>query len=410
MSDLLRPLLNRLRHLIERRWNITLSFLSDHDANEQYSFPLEFGGTPQALRISKGNLNLWILPIYQHHILLGAILFAASTIAEEEIQDIADFAQCMISDVLALREELRLTQRLLEQLQAELGEVYSYGPLLTRNKTLKRQWDVLDEHRDEVTPLFISGEKGTGRRQLINTFAEKSGVQEIHFCDEPLTHSSLIELQGFFLISLSDDLPFHDQDELSRFLHFQKLHPTVGPRVIAISDLPFEDLLESPAFRPSLLHRLGQIVLSLPPLRKRQDDILLLIDYRLRKTSNGKLTISDCTHQVLSYLMDYRWERNVEELFEVIDDVVRHSKEGTVTADLLPEEIVGRGTRKALKEAKRASCLPEAMTLLERELIRECLERTNWNKSQVSKELGISRSGLIQKCEKYRLTNLCSIR
>ncbi|HLB59606.1 MAG TPA: hypothetical protein VJL87_05950, partial [Bdellovibrionota bacterium] len=243
MSDLLRPLLNRLRHLIERRWNITLSFLSDHDANEQYSFPLEFGGTPQALRISKGNLNLWILPIYQHHILLGAILFAASTIAEEEIQDIADFAQCMISDVLALREELRLTQRLLEQLQAELGEVYSYGPLLTRNKTLKRQWDVLDEHRDEVTPLFISGEKGTGRRQLINTFAEKSGVQEIHFCDEPLTHSSLIELQGFFLISLSDDLPFHDQDELSRFLHFQKLHPTVGPRVIAISDLPFEDLL-----------------------------------------------------------------------------------------------------------------------------------------------------------------------
>lgn len=390
MSQGIESLLERISQLVLRRWNVTLSFLTDLEANETYQFQFESTPSSSSLLNIKRPKEISVIPIYQHNILRGAIQISTENLPHDDVLEIAELTEEMIKQSLYLQEELHGAERAISQLEVEKEGVYSYGALITRNKELCKTWQALDEHIDSMIPILICGEKGVGKQTLAKLFIEKNGLEDKD-----------IEI---IILPITDALSAKSQEELASFLFQQKLNPTKSPRIIAIADFEYQTLSKQGWLKPVLLKRLSQIVLTIKPLRKRLEDLILLIEHRFKISSNNKLSIRDCTTQTISALCEYNWPGNVKELFDVVDNLIENCEEDEITAYLLPPAIIGQGKIEALKKAKETSRLDDAVSVLEKELIRESLHSANWNKSLVSKKLGISRSGLINKVEKYNIT------
>jgi transcriptional regulator with PAS, ATPase and Fis domain len=103
-------------------------------------------------------------------------------------------------------------------------------------------------------------------------------------------------------------------------------------------------------------------------------------------------------------IFDYHWPGNIRELENEMERVtVLAGTESKITMDMLSSRIREHGERNKIQGVRIQGKLRDALEELEREMIREGLKRTGWNKSRLAKELGISRAGLINKVEKYNL-------
>ncbi|NJL25904.1 MAG: nitrogen fixation protein NifA, partial [Calothrix sp. SM1_5_4] len=110
------------------------------------------------------------------------------------------------------------------------------------------------------------------------------------------------------------------------------------------------------------------------------------------------------TKRALEKLYDYAWPGNVRELQNEMERlIVLAGAETKITADMLSPKILELGDKTKVQGARLHGKLKDALEDLERDMIREGLRRTGWNKSKLAKELGISRAGLIMKVEKYGL-------
>jgi transcriptional regulator with PAS, ATPase and Fis domain len=110
------------------------------------------------------------------------------------------------------------------------------------------------------------------------------------------------------------------------------------------------------------------------------------------------------TKRGLEKLYDYPWPGNVRELQNEMERVVVLAGEETkILPEMLSPKIVEVGEKSKVQGARLEGKLKDALDNLERDMIREGLRRTGWNKSKLAKELGISRAGLIMKVEKYGL-------
>ena len=110
------------------------------------------------------------------------------------------------------------------------------------------------------------------------------------------------------------------------------------------------------------------------------------------------------TKRALEKLYDYAWPGNVRELQNEIERLfVLAGEETKLMAEHLSGKILESAEKTKVQGARLQGKLKDALEDLEREMIREGLRRTGWNKSKLAKELGISRAGLIMKVEKYGL-------
>ena len=112
------------------------------------------------------------------------------------------------------------------------------------------------------------------------------------------------------------------------------------------------------------------------------------------------------TKSAIKKLYDYAWPGNIRELQNEIERVVVLSgNEDQLTTPMLSERITdtSSNSNKMSNSKLNSRRLKDALEELEREMIKEGLRRTGWNKSRLAKELGISRAGLIMKVEKYNL-------
>jgi DNA-binding NtrC family response regulator len=145
-----------------------------------------------------------------------------------------------------------------------------------------------------------------------------------------------------------------------------------------------------------------------PPLRDRMEDMPVLCKHFLQKHYHGKGHPPRLAAESLAALQKYRWPGNIRELENEIERLmVLGADQRELGLELLSQRVrdaaaqpavVGRSSR-----AERTGTLKEAVEALEAEFIYQGLIRTHWNKSQLAKELGISRSNLIQKCNYYGL-------
>ncbi len=181
----------------------------------------------------------------------------------------------------------------------------------------------------------------------------------------------------------------------------------VDVRIIAATNKNLKEMIEAGTFREDLYYRLNIINLRVPPMRERKEDIPYLVDYFMKKVSEHKHAggiTKVLTNRALEKLYDYAWPGNVRELQNEIERVyVLSGAETKITAELLSPKILEASETNKVQGARLQGRLKDAIQELEREMIREGLRRTGWNKSKLAKELGISRANLIDKVQQYGL-------
>jgi DNA-binding NtrC family response regulator len=170
-------------------------------------------------------------------------------------------------------------------------------------------------------------------------------------------------------------------------------------RLICATNLPIYDLVQKNEFRQDLLYRINTIEVELPPLRERKEDIDLLVQHFLQiYTKKYKKNILSVSEAARKKMMNYSWPGNVRELQHAIERAVIMGS-GHI---LNPEDFF---FSPAAQEKDKSGIHLEDYHLeeVEKILIRKVLQKFNGNITQAANELGLTRSSLYRRLEKYGL-------
>jgi len=179
----------------------------------------------------------------------------------------------------------------------------------------------------------------------------------------------------------------------------------VNTRVIAASNRDLETAAQRGEFREDLYHRIKVFTIELAPLRNRQDDIPLLVNYYLTKCSKEMNTpLKVVTPKAMELLQAYRWPGNIRELSNAIRSAVVLA-EGKIDADHLPTSIRFSQERplKGAVELGDAG-LRDVLKKVEKEHIMATLQKTNWNRTEAAKILGIDYKTLYNKMREHGIS------
>lgn len=299
--------------------------------------------------------------------------------------------------------------------------------IVGESEQLKRVIELTRRVADSDIPIAIEGESGTGKELFAKALHYWSERREQPFVainsgaiPEQLLESELFgHVKGAFtgaqqekkgLVEVAQDgtlfldelgeMPLSVQVKLLRFLEtgeFRRVGDVrvrkVKVRVVTATNRNMEEEVKNERFREDLYYRLHVVKLEVPPLRKRLEDIPLLVNYysKQKKQWHGKRL----SEQALYALMNYDFPGNVRELVHILERGFLLSKGSVVEVEdlLLPNVMVNHEQ-------------PEELTTLEdveRAHILSVLNSVDWNKTDAANVLGISVRNIYRKIEQYEL-------
>jgi PAS domain S-box-containing protein len=290
--------------------------------------------------------------------------------------------------------------------------------------------------------LLITGESGTGKElfaQAIHNASPRSSGPFIRIncaaLPENLLESELFgyaegaftgakkggkpgkfELANGGTIFLDEigDMPMSMQTKLLTVLQERVIERVGGTtpiqinaRIIAATNKDLEAMVRNHQFRDDLYYRLNVVQLKLPPLRRRMDDLPMLTEDLMKKLNHKLQTsVDNISNEAMQLLQSYSWPGNIRELENLLEraiNLAQMNSRSTIEAidfpslyDSTPMQIP------TLSEGSKT--LPERIDDLEKQLIIQALEKTNGNKTQAAKLLGIHSSALYRKLTKYQLS------
>ncbi len=338
------------------------------------------------------------------------------------------------------------------QLKRALKQRYNFPSIIGKSEKMLAVFDLITQVAPSRSTVLIYGESGTGKELIAkaihsaSTRADKAfipvntGSIPVDLLESQLFGhvkgaftSAVASKKGLFEVADQGTIFFDEistigpetQAKLLRVIQereFMRLGGTdtikVDVRILTASNEDLTKLVREGRFRDDLYHRLNVISVQLPPLRDRKEDIPLLIDRFLEQFchENGKPT-RQFSHGAMKLLMDYDWPGNVRELENVVERAVVLSTQEAVDVDLLPESVRTReivtGVRLQLAEflpplpgevggrtTAPAPSLFEILEEVERRIIVDMLERTNWNQTEAAERFQIPLSTLNQKIKR----------
>jgi transcriptional regulator with PAS, ATPase and Fis domain len=211
---------------------------------------------------------------------------------------------------------------------------------------------------------------------------------------------------GTIFLDEIGELPLYMQVKLLRVLQEKEIERVgsvgtipVNVRIIAATNRNLEEMVEKGDFRLDLYYRLKVMQIIVPPLKERVEDIKILVNYFLDKYQElMKKQVKGISEHAIFLLCRYSWPGNIRELENTIERALNMVDEGEIIApEHFPEEITG------YKKQYPIRSLAEVMEETERNTIFNCLRMMNGNKSETAKLLGISRTSLYEKMNKYEL-------
>jgi DNA-binding NtrC family response regulator len=190
-----------------------------------------------------------------------------------------------------------------------------------------------------------------------------------------------------------------------RFMHLGGIQEIqVDVRIIAATNIDLRTLVREGRFREDLFYRLNVITIELPPLRQRREDIPLLVQFFLKKyAEENDRPVRRITPEALRPLMSYSWPGNVRELENVIERAVVLSSGSDITIDLLPDNLLGRGSSLTLRDPPTDASLFEIVEDVERRIISDMLEKCNWNQTEAAERFKVPLSTLNQKIRRLNI-------
>ena len=291
------------------------------------------------------------------------------------------------------------------------------------------------------TSVLIQGESGTGKELAANAVhysskrspralmkincsaipdslleSELFGHERGAFTDAKTTKKGLFELADggtVFLDEIGDMKPFL-QSKILRFLETQSFMRVGGEReikvdvrIIAATNKDLESLVREGLFRKDLYYRLKVVVIEMPPLRERPEDILLLSNLFIEENNreHGK-EVKGFAPETRQFMTQYHWPGNVRELRNVVERAMILSEHNLIDQEQLPFELRSNEKQEWVTQNPNPVEFTEDMSLdaVEKIHISRVLKKLDWNKSRTAKVLGVSRATLREKIRRYSLS------
>ncbi len=345
-------------------------------------------------------------------------------------------------EISTYQDEITSREQRIKDLSSEVSNKYRYHMMIGKSKKMQQIYSLLEKISNSESTILVQGENGTGKELVAKAIHYNSPRKDSLFLaqncsafNDNLLDSELFgHMKGSFTGAVRDkkglfetadggtlfldeigDTSLTMQVKLLRVLQEGTFLPVgattpkkVNVRIIAATNKPLKEMIARGEFREDLYYRINVINVNLPPLRERNEDIPLLMEHFLEKKCKEKdYVVKTFSKKCLEKMLDYPWPGNIRELENEIERlIVLAGDEGVVTPDLLSARILektGGSAPAGLKGVNTNGSLKEALQELEAYMIKEGLKRTNFNKSRLAKELGISRAGLIMKVDKYGL-------
>jgi len=341
------------------------------------------------------------------------------------------------------RANLRQEVEFLRKANQELAPTEIVGKTGVMHKLKSRCEKLADS---EVPIVLITGESGTGKEVFARAIHERmhrnnpSGFAPFIGINCAALPEHLIESElfghekgaftdaktdkkgvfaqaygGSILLDEIGDMRTDLQSKLLRVLEERRIRRVGGKEdipfdatVFATTNRDLEAAVEKGDFRVDLYYRLNAFSIHLPPLRERKEDIPLLARHFLKEYSRKykKPEVKDFSPEAEKYLAAYRWPGNCRELRNVIERLVVLESDETILPEHLPAEILQTGSVPRGQDAAAVLSIPEAgisLEEVEKNLIRQALEKAANNKTVAAKLLGITYDSLRYQVKKFGL-------
>lgn len=320
-------------------------------------------------------------------------------------------------------------------LKNALFEKFKFDSIITKSLLMQDVLSTAARVAQAKTTVLIRGESGTGKELIAKAIHYTSNRKDKPFItvnvaslSENLIESELFGHEkgsftgainsrigkfeeangGTIFIDEVGDIPLSVQVKLLRTIQFGEFQ-RIGSnsvlfsdvRIIAATHRNLEEMIKNKEFREDLFYRLNVVTIVLPPLRKRKDDIPLLLNYFLEiyNKENGK-NIKGFSKEAVDQLIKYDYPGNIRELENIVERAVVLSRDEYISKNDLPINFIQNSTNKIFDPYNLDDSYETKMNEFEKTMINEALSRTNGNKSAAARILGISERHLRSRLER----------
>ena len=350
----------------------------------------------------------------------GAYDYLAKPFSRDELVIVVEKA----FNLLGLQEE---NQRLRDELEYQID----FSHMIGNSDGMQHVFEMVRRVAPTEASVLITGESGTGKELIaraihqggprsrapfvaINCAAIPANLLESElfghvrgaFTGAVRDHSGKFQQAhgGTLFLDEVGEMPLELQPKLLRVLQEMEVEPlggrarTVDVRIIAATNQDVEHALEEGRFREDLFYRLAVIPIEMPPLRRRAEDVPLLVRHFLERFSRGNPP--DISDQALACMMAYPWPGNVRELQNAVERLVVLSHGETIERHHLPSKLC---TQASMSRNRVVELPAEGYPLeeIEKEAVMQALERNQWNQTRAALFQQVPRHTLIYRMEKY---------
>lgn len=358
-----------------------------------------------------------------------------------EVEYLQELVELVADEIKTFHAEISKRENRIKELNSELGDKYRYHMMIGKSKNMQKIYRLLEKISSSESSVLIQGENGTGKElvaKAVHFYSPRKDHQFVPvncsaFNDNLLDSELFGHVKGSFTGAVKDkaglfevanggtlfldeigDTSLSMQVKLLRVLQEGTYLPVgahtprkTDVRILAATNKDLKAMMVSGEFREDLYYRINVINVDLPSLKDRAEDIPILMDHFLKKRCDeGGFAMKQFSKKCMEKFLDYHWPGNVRELENEIERlVVLAGEDKMITPDLLSARILDYGEKpvSASRGVNTNGSLRDALEELEAMMIKEGLKRCNYNKSKLSKELGVSRASLIMKVDKYGL-------
>ncbi len=338
--------------------------------------------------------------------------------------------------------EKRRLKNEVAHLRGQVEEKYGRKNIITTSVQMRKVLELVDLVARTDSSVLIEGESGTGKELVARAIHFGGPRRNRPFIavncgalPEPLLESELFgHVKGAFTGAVRDkkglfeeadggsllldevgDMPLSLQVKLLRVLQDGEVRKVgsntsmnVDVRIISSTNRNLASLIKEGTFREDLFYRLRVVPLVIPPLRERKEEITPLVNHFLNRYNlKLKKEVKGFTPQSIEMLLSYDWPGNIRELENLVEGAIALSTSSLITPlEMAPILYLEEKDSEDVEANNKDLSLSRMHEKVEREYVLKALEKHRWNQGEAAQDLGIGRTSLWRKMEKYDLRKL----